>query len=76
MLFIVAFGVMLGSRVGVFVGQTVLTIGHVGRVGFLLMFASFVKLLGFFVVFSGLTEMVSGLFVMFVCHTKRWYNEY
>ncbi|MGF7219153.1 hypothetical protein GGR92_005335 [Spirosoma lacussanchae] len=29
------------------------------------------QLLGFLVVFSGFPEMVSGLFVMFVCHDKR-----
>lgn len=73
MLFIVAFGVMLGSRVRVFVGQAVLTIRHVSCMGFLFVFASLVKLLRFFVIFGGFAEVVSCLFMMFVCHTKRWF---
>lgn len=76
MLFVMTFGVMLGSRVGMLVGQAVLTIRHIGCMGFLLVFASLVELLGLFVIFGGFTEMVSGFFVMFVCHVKRWYNEY
>lgn len=71
MLFVVAFGMMLGSGMGVFIGQTVVSVSLVSLVGFLLVVARFMQLLGFLVVFSGFPEVVSGLFVMFVCHDKR-----
>lgn len=75
MLFIVAFCVMLGSRVGMLVGQTMMAVSLVSLVGFLFVIASFMQLLSFLVVFSGFSEVVSSLFVMFVCHNKYWYNE-
>lgn len=73
MFFVVAFGMMFGCRLGVLVGQIVLTIGQVSRMGFLLMVASLMQLLSFLVILSGFTEMVSGFFVMFVCHRKSWF---
>lgn len=71
MLFVVAFGMMLRSGMGVLVGQTVVAVGLISFVGFLLMIACLVQLLGFLMVFSGFPEVVSGFFVMFVCHDKR-----
>lgn len=74
MLLVVAFGVMLGSGMGVFISQTMMAIRLISLVGFLLVVARFMQLLGFLMVFSGFPEVVSGLFVMFVCHDKRWFN--
>jgi hypothetical protein len=68
--FIVAFGMVFSSRFGVVVAQVVMPLRLIGFMGFFFVFARFVEFLRLLVVLGRFAKVISGFFVMIVCHDK------
>lgn len=66
--FVVSFGMVFGSGLGVLIGQIMMPVSLISLVGFFFVFTCFVQLLSFLVMFGRFPKVISCFFVMFVCH--------